>query len=75
MLENKKFHTNNAQGSLITNYSFGVRVRHVEIIDEEITDLLAPPNKRLSDQLVVSETVWEGPTISNATWISVTSEN
>jgi hypothetical protein len=49
MLENKKFHTNQAQSSQITNYGYGIRIRYVEIIDEEITDLLAPPNKRLSD--------------------------
>lgn len=45
------------------NYSYGVRVRYVEIIDEEITDLLGSGGNQFSDALIVKETVWEGPTI------------
>lgn len=75
LLENKKFHTNQAQNSLVTNYSYGLRVRFVEIVDEEVMDLLAPPNKRLSDQLQVIDNAWEGPTISNATWVTVNNES
>lgn len=74
LLENKKFHTNNAQSSQITNYSYGVRVRYVEVVDEEIVDLLAPPNKRVSELLQVQETPWEGPTVANATWVNVNNE-
>lgn len=49
LLENKKFHTNQSQTSMIVNYSYGLRARYVEIIDEEVSDLFAPPNKRLND--------------------------
>lgn len=34
---------------MIVNYSYGLRARYVEIIDEEVSDLFAPPNKRLND--------------------------
>lgn len=74
LLENKKFHTNQAQNSPVTNYSYGLRVRYVEIVDEEVTDLLAPPNKRLSDQLQVIDVAWDGPTIANAVWTTVNNE-
>jgi kinesin family protein 3/17 len=68
LLENKKYHTN--IGKNAQNFSYGIRIRYVEIIDEEITDLLAGANN-YSDPLQVMFHEWEGPTISNATWISV----
>ncbi|CAD8184449.1 unnamed protein product [Paramecium octaurelia] len=74
LLENKKFHTNQSQASQLVNYSYGLRARYVEIIDEEVSDLFAPPNKRLNDQLQILDHAWEGPTIANATWVTVNNE-
>lgn len=72
LLENKKYHhTNIAKNTQTQNFSYGVRIRYVEIIDEEMNDLLAGGNA-YSDPLQVLFHEWEGPTISNATWISVT---
>jgi len=70
LLENKKYHTNIAKNSQTQNFSYGIRIRYVEIIDEELTDLLAGSNN-FADPLQVVFHEWEGPTISNASWISV----
>lgn len=70
LLENKKYHTNSARNSQAQNFSFGVRVRYVEIVDEEVIDLLALPNK-FGDPVQVLNHEWEGPTITNCNWITV----
>ena len=41
-LERKKFETNNSKSSN-ESYNYHIRIRYVEILDEEIIDLLAPP--------------------------------
>jgi len=38
-------------------------VRYVEIIDEEVYDLLASPQKRNTEEIRVIESTWEGPTV------------
>ena len=67
VMENKKYHTNNAQGQ-IDNFSYNIRVRYVEILDEEIKDLL-PGGQH--EGLTVVNNEWEGPTILGANWVSV----
>ncbi len=72
LLETKKHQANQVRSSNIQNYSYGVRVRFVEIIDEEINDLLGHSNSTMSDTLQVQEDIWEGPTIQHVTWMVVT---
>ena len=43
LLERKKYEANTAKSGNQT-YNFGIRMRYVEIYDEDIIDLLAPPN-------------------------------
>ncbi|KRX05294.1 P-loop containing nucleoside triphosphate hydrolase [Pseudocohnilembus persalinus] len=71
ILEDKKHHTNQARTGNMQNYNFAVRCRFVEIIDEEVYDLFGRPGKNLQDTCHVVESIWEGPTIQNATWINV----
>lgn len=75
LLENKKFHTNSGRNSQTQSFSYGVRIRYVEIIDEEINDLLTGGNNNYADPPQVLFHEWEGPTISNSTWISVVNSN
>lgn len=70
-LETRKHHSSKINQGNMQNYSYGVRVRYIEIIDEEITDLLGSGGNQFSDALIVKETVWEGPTIQNATVLNV----
>lgn len=44
----------------------------MEILDEEVYDLFGRPGKNLQDTCHIVESIWEGPTIQNATWINVT---
>ena len=50
-----------------------MRVRFVEIIDEEILDLLASPHSKYADAMSVVYNEWEGHTITNSHWINVKS--
>jgi len=68
VMENKKHHTNNAQGQ-INSFSYNVRVRYVEVVDEEIKDLT--PGSHQSEGLAVVNNEWEGPTILGAQWTSI----
>ncbi|EAS00321.3 kinesin motor catalytic domain protein (macronuclear) [Tetrahymena thermophila SB210] len=74
-LETRKHHSSKLNQGNFQNYSYGVRVRYVEIIDEEITDLLGNAGNQFSDALIVKETVWEGPTIQNATVLTVQNQS
>ena len=53
------------------NYSYSIRMKYVEIVNEEITDLLAFSYN--SDLLKAVNNEWEGPTVANATWVSCSS--
>lgn len=70
-MENKKYQTNVARNSQAQNFSYGVRVRYVEIIDEDISDLLVTNNNRKAEPLQVVYHEWEGPTVVNSSWITV----
>ncbi len=48
-----------------------MRVRYVEIIDEEIIDLLLPSGVVSDQNMRVITNEWEGSTINGATWVSV----
>ena len=51
------------------NYSYSIRVKYIEIVNEEITDLLAFSSAN-GDLLKAVNNEWEGPTVANATWVS-----
>jgi hypothetical protein len=53
------------------SFSYSLRMKYVEIVNEEITDLLAFSYN--SDLLKAVNNEWEGPTVANATWVSVNS--
>lgn len=53
------------------SYKYSLRIKYVEIVNEEITDLLAFSYN--SDLLKAVNNEWEGPTIANATWVTCSS--
>ena len=68
VMESKKYHNNSAQ-SQIEKFSYNIRIRYVEILDEEVKDLI--PSGQQSEGLAVINNEWEGPTILGAQWISL----
>ena len=68
MMENKKYHTNNAQ-SQVENFSYNIRIRYIEVLDEEVRDLLSTGAN--AEGLAVINNEWEGPTIMGAQWMGV----
>lgn len=68
VMENKKYHNNSAQ-SQIEKFSYNIRIRYVEILDEEVKDLL--PSGQQPEGLAVINNEWEGPTVLGAQWVSV----
>ena len=55
----------------ISGFNYTVRIKYVEIIDEEVSDLLSTNFN--TDLIKVVNNDWEGPSIVNATWITVSS--
>jgi len=55
------------------NYSFQVRIKYVEVLDEEVYDLLQPGGGHAfhRDRLRLHE--WEGPQVQGVQWVSVPS--
>lgn len=50
------------------SYSYSLRIKYVEVVNEELTDLLAFSYN--SDLLKAVNNEWEGPTVANATWVT-----
>ena len=72
MLEAKKYQSNQSRQGGITNFAYAIRMRLIEVIDEEVNDLFGRGGGINSmDTVHVTESVWEGPTIQGATWITV----
>lgn len=65
----------NAARSQGIGFSYSVKMRYVEILDEDINDLFVQANSRAQGELYVIPDEWEGPMISNATWMPVSSPN
>ena len=55
----------------IRGLAFNIRIKYVEIINEQLTDLLATAYN--NDNLKAVNNEWEGPTIANAVWWDVKS--
>ncbi|EGR27555.1 kinesin-like protein, putative [Ichthyophthirius multifiliis] len=69
-LDTRKRQSNQQRQAGLQNYSYAVRVRFVEILDEEIADLLGK-GTQFTEVLRVDETIWEGPIISNSTCVTI----
>jgi hypothetical protein len=52
----------------ISSFNYTVRIKYVEVIDEEVMDLLS--NTFNTDLIKVVNNDWEGPSVVNATWIT-----
>ena len=63
-LEDKKLRLHSAEG-----YSYSVKMRCLEIVDECATDLLIQAKSRAIGNLELYNDEWEGNAVSNASWI------
>jgi hypothetical protein len=75
MLEDKKFRLNagRAPNLATQGYTYSVKMRYVEIVDEEINDLLVHASSTAQGGLNIIYDEWEGPSISNTTWMPCSS--
>ena len=57
----------------VPSFQFGVKIRHMQILDEEVTDLLQPGGSPtfIKEHIRVDE--WEGPYMQGVQWIPVPS--
>ena len=69
-LEEKKHRT--SQSHTGETFTYSVKMRYLEIVDEEIHDLLVHSNSRRGSLQVVFDE-WEGPSVANASWIPCSS--
>lgn len=63
-LEDKKLKLHASEG-----YSYSVKMRCLEIVEEEVTDLLLQAKSRAVGNLELYHDEWEGNAISNSSWI------
>lgn len=75
MLEDKKFRLNAGRAPTMSSqgYTYSVKMRYVEIVDEEINDLLVHASSTAQGGLNIIYDEWEGPSISNTTWMPCSS--
>jgi hypothetical protein len=75
ILEDKKFR-NGGAGSTGGNFQFSIKIRYLEIVDEEVRDLLQQGNfnnVRNAMNVVLNE--WEGPTVNGIQWVPMTNQH
>lgn len=66
-LEEKKYTLNqNRALNQIQGFSYSLKMRYIEIVDEKITDLLIQASSRALGNVQATRDEWEGPTVSNA---------
>ena len=58
-----------------TDFSFSIKIRFIEIIDEEIFDLLQPTGAYGHHTLNVVTNEWEGPTVNGVAWIPMSNQH
>jgi hypothetical protein len=63
LLEKKKYHS--------PTHEYSVRVRMIEILDEEVADLLHPGNGASYTRHNITIDKWEGPAVRGVQWASV----
>ena len=70
VLEDKRFRTTSGQG----NFQFQIKMRYIEIVDEEVKDLLQGSyGGRNTLQVVLNE--WEGPTVNGIQWVPMANQH
>lgn len=57
-------------GSNSQSFDYSVKMRYVEVVDEEICDLLVQSNSEIKGALQVINDEWDGIDISNSSWLS-----
>jgi hypothetical protein len=76
ILEDKRYRQGGAYpGASGTNFSFSIKMRYVEIVDEEIYDLLQPTGAYGHHTLNVVTNEWEGPTVNGVAWIPMSNQH
>lgn len=70
LLEDKRYRQN--QGGDAKNYTFSIKVRFIEVVDEEVHDLLQPTSAYGHNSLNVITNEWEGPMVNGVNWIPMT---
>jgi hypothetical protein len=46
------------------NFQYAIKIRYIEMIDEEVRDLLSPSSFAARSPMQVILNEWEGPTVS-----------
>jgi hypothetical protein len=73
ILEDKRYRQNaGGAGDMNPNFTFSVKVRFIEIVDEEVHDLLQPTGAYGHHSLNVITNEWEGPMVNGVNWIPMT---
>ena len=76
VLEDKRYRQNaGGAGELNPSYTFAVKIRYVEIVDEEIHDLLQPTGAYGHHTLHVVTNQWEGPVVSGVNWVPMINQH
>ena len=75
VLEDKRYRQHGGADGAQSNFSFSVKIRYVEIVDEEIHDLLQPTGAYGHHTLNVVTNEWEGPTINGVAWVPMTNQH
>ena len=76
ILEDKRYRSGGAHPDAGgSNFSFSIKVRYVEIVDEEIFDLLQPTGAYGHHTLNVVTNEWEGPTINGVAWVPMSNQH
>jgi len=76
ILEDKRYRQSGAHPEAgNSNFSYNVKIRYVEIVDEEIYDLLQPTGAYGHNTLNVVTNEWEGPTINGVPWVPMSNQH
>jgi len=78
MMEDKRAQANNVGrpgGMGGDAFSYSIKIRYIEIIDEEITDLLTESQSRAREHLTAKNDEWEGVTVNGIHWLPVSNIN
>ena len=57
-------------GSNSQSFDYSVKMRYIEVVDEEISDLLVQSNSEIKGDLQIINDEWDGIDISNCSWLS-----
>lgn len=73
ILEDKRYRQNAANTDAnAMSYTFSVKIRFIEIVDEEVHDLLQPTGAYGHHSLNVITNEWEGPVVNGVNWVPMT---